>query len=183
MNTEGIYSKYTSGYQNGMVTLFALSWGLLFLDRMSISFLFPILVPVFHLNNFQVGVITMSTSLTFAVFSFLIPFFAERTPYRKRWLVPTLIIAALFSGLTAITNIFAMLLLVRFLTGIFEGPAYPLMNSMMKADTDPRRFALYTGMIAIGANVITAIFGPFICTQLAAIFGWHWLVNQFHVGQ
>ena len=46
-------------YQNSIAVLFALTWGLVLLDRNAIAFLFPVLMKEFNLNNAQTGQIVM----------------------------------------------------------------------------------------------------------------------------
>jgi hypothetical protein len=41
----------TKTYQNGIAILFALTWGLVLLDRNAITYLFPVLMETFGLNN------------------------------------------------------------------------------------------------------------------------------------
>ena len=56
-------------YQNTIAVLFALTWGLVLLDRNAITFLFPILMKHFNLNNAQTGQIVMVTGFGFVISS------------------------------------------------------------------------------------------------------------------
>jgi MFS family permease len=58
-------------YRNTIAILFALAWGFVILDRQAITFLFPILMETFNLNNAQTGGIVMVTGLGFVISSFL----------------------------------------------------------------------------------------------------------------
>ena len=129
-------------YQNTIAILFALTWGLVLLDRNAIALLFPILMKAFNLNNAQTGQIVMWTGFGFVISSLLLTPLADRSGLKKAWLVPVIILSGIFSGGTAFAGSLAFMLIVRFLTGFADGPIYPLMTSVLKVQTDPRRFAL-----------------------------------------
>ena len=73
---RGVFMK-TRTYQNTIAVLFSLTWGLVLLDRNAISFLFPILMKEFNLNNAQTGQIVMYTGFGFVISSRL-PHFSGR---------------------------------------------------------------------------------------------------------
>ncbi|NLM20312.1 MAG: MFS transporter [Peptococcaceae bacterium] len=164
---------YSSKYQRTLVILFCLSWGFVFLDRQAITFVFPMLVEEFQMSMAEVGSITMWCSLAFAISGIIFGVAADRTGYRKRLLIPFLILGALFSGLTAIGSTVFMLMVIRFLVGFFEGPVYPLQTTMMQQQTDPKKFAVNIGIISMGGVILSAIIGPIMVTQLAYHFDWH----------
>lgn len=70
-------------YQNSIVTLFALTWGFVLLDRNAISFLFPVLMKTFNFNNAQTGNIVMVTGLGFVISSLFLTPFADRSGLKK----------------------------------------------------------------------------------------------------
>lgn len=65
--------------QNTIAVLFALTWGLVLLDRNAISFLLPILMKTFNLNNAQPGQIVMVTGFGFVISSLFITPLADRS--------------------------------------------------------------------------------------------------------
>jgi ACS family hexuronate transporter-like MFS transporter len=168
-----IYMK-TRTYQNTLVTLFALSWGFVLLDRNAIAFLFPILMKTFNLNNAQTGNIVMVTGLGFVISSLLLTPLADRSGLKKVWLVPVIILSGVFSGSTAFAGSLAVMLIVRFLTGLADGPAYPLMTSVLKVQGDPRRFASYIGIMQFSIGLIAMVLGPSLTIQLAVHMNWRY---------
>ena len=88
---------YTSKYQKILVVLLSLSWGFVFLDRQAITYIMPMMVEEFGMNMAQVGSITMWCSLAFAFSGIIFGVIADRTGYRKRLLIPFLILGAVFS--------------------------------------------------------------------------------------
>lgn len=161
-------------YQNTIAVLFALTWGLVLLDRNAIAFLFPILMKEFGLNNAQTGQIVMVTGFGFVISSLLLTPFADRSGLKKAWLVPVIIFSGIFSGGTAFAGSLTALLIVRFLTGFADGPIYPLMSSVLKVQGDPKKFASYLGLIQLAIGIIAQIAGPALTIQLALRFNWHY---------
>ena len=50
-------------YQSRLIALMAFTWGFVFLDRVVITYLFPVLVDEFGFSGAEVGAINMMTSL------------------------------------------------------------------------------------------------------------------------
>jgi len=164
----------TRTYQNTIAVLFALTWGLVLLDRNAISFLFPILMKQFNLNNAQTGQIVMVTGFGFVISSVFLTSLADKSGLKKLWLVPVIILSGIFSGATAFASSLTVMLVVRFLTGFADGPIYPLMTSLLKVQGDPRRFASYIGLTQFSIGVIAMILGPTLTIQLALHLDWHY---------
>lgn len=161
-------------YQNTLVTLFALSWGFVLLDRNAIAFLFPILMKTFNLNNAQTGDLVMVTGLGFVISSLFITPLADRSGLKKVWIVPVIILAGVFSGSTAFASSMTVMLIVRFLTGLADGPAYPLMTSVLKVQGEPKRFATYIGIMQFSIGLIAMVLGPSLTIQLAVRMNWQY---------
>jgi predicted MFS family arabinose efflux permease len=155
-----------------MVLLFALSWGFIVMDRSTIVYLGPMLMQVFQINYAQIGAITMYQSFGFAVLSVLLAFVSDKTGYKKKWLIPFTLLAAIFSGLTAFASTLGMVIITRIMTGAAEGPALPLMSAMVACQGDPKRFAVNIGYIQLGTSLIAGVFAPIVITQLAAKISW-----------
>jgi MFS family permease len=161
-------------YRNTLATLFALTWGLVILDRNAITFLFPILMDEFHLNNAQTGEIVMVTGFGFVLTSLFLTPLADKSGLKKIWLVPLIILAGVFSGSTAVVGSLAAMLVVRSLTGLADGPIYPLMTSVLTVQGDPKKFAFYIGIIQFSVGLIAAVLAPLVVTQLAVRLDWHY---------
>lgn len=164
----------TRTYQNTIAVLFSLTWGLVLLDRNAISFLFPILMKEFQLNNAQTSQIIMVTGFGFVISSVFLTSLADKSGLKKLWLVPVIILSGVFSGATAVATSLMALLVVRFLTGFADGPIYPLMTSILKVQGEPGRFASYIGLTQFSIGVIAMILGPTITIQLAEKMDWHY---------
>jgi len=161
-------------YQNVIALLFALTWGLVLLDRNAITFLFPVLMKAFDLNNAQTGQIVMVTGIGFVLSSLFITPLADRSGLKKIWLVPFIILSGIFSGSTAFAGSLTFMLIVRFLTGLADGPIYPLMTSVLTVQGDPKRYATYIGLMQFSIGLIAMILGPTLTIQLALHLDWHY---------
>jgi MFS family permease len=161
-------------YQNTIAVLFALTWGLVLLDRNAIAFLFPVLMKTFNLNNAQTGQIVMVTGFGFVISSLLITPLADKSGLKKAWLVPVIILSGMFSGGTAFAGSLAAMLIIRFLTGFADGPIYPLMTSVLKVQGDPKKFAFYIGLTQLSIALIAQVLGPPLTIQLALHLDWHY---------
>ena len=170
----------TRTYQNAIAVLFSLTWGLVLLDRNAISFLFPILMKEFNLNNAQTGQIVMVTGFGFVISSIFITSLADKSGLKKLWLVPVIILSGIFSGATALASSLTAMLIVRFLTGFADGPIYPLMTSVLKVQGDPKRFASYIGLTQFSIGLIAMILGPTLTIQLALHLDWQPEVLHLH---
>jgi MFS transporter, ACS family, hexuronate transporter len=161
-------------YQNTIAILFAITWGLVLLDRNAIALLFPILMKTFSLNNAQTGQITMWTGFGFVISSLFLTPLADKTGLKKIWLVPVIILSGIFSGGTAIAASLTTMIIVRFLTGFADGPVYPLMTSVLTIQCDRKKFAAYLGIMQLAIGIIAQIIGPTLTTQLAVRLDWHY---------
>jgi len=162
------------GYQNAIASLFAVTWGLVLLDRNAIALLFPVLMKEFKLNNAQTGEIVMYTGFGFVLSSLFVTPLAARTGLKKAWLAPLIVLSGVFSGSTAFVGALTAMVVVRFLTGFADGPIYPLMSSILTVQGDPKRFAFYLGIIQFAVGLIAQIVGPTLTIQLALHLDWHY---------
>ncbi len=161
-------------YQNSIAVLFALTWGLVLLDRNAITTLFPILMKAFNLSNAQTGNIVMVTGIGFVISSLLLTPLADRSGLKKIWLVPVIILSGIFSGGTAFAGSLMFMLIVRFLTGFADGPIYPLMTSVLKVQGEPKKFASYIGLMQLSIGIIAMIIGQPLTAELAIRLDWHY---------
>jgi MFS family permease len=164
--------KREGRYELTLVSLFFLNWGFVFLDRLAISFLLPIIKPEMNITNAQVGEINLVTTGCFAVSAVIFGIASDRSGYRKRWLVPFVLLTAVFSGLGAFTHSFYELLLVRACVGIGEGPILPLMMSMLSHASSRNKFGRNSAIVNCGVGLIAITLGPIFITQLVGHTTW-----------
>jgi sugar phosphate permease len=63
---------YSKRYESTLAAILFLTWGTVFLDRMSLLYLSPYIVPEFHLSHSQVGMLASVLAITWAVSIFVL---------------------------------------------------------------------------------------------------------------
>lgn len=107
-------------YENGILILLSLTYGLIFLDRFSITNLFPQIAGDLHLNNTQLGLTMSVVAFAWGVSSFVFSYISDILGKKKLMLVVVVFafsLSTFFSGLAAT---FIGFLLARALLGIAE---------------------------------------------------------------
>jgi MFS family permease len=164
-------TRTNRGYEYRLLAIFFVTWGIVFMDRLAMSFLAPIIMPKLHLNNADIGWIGFATAFCFAISSIVFGFVSDRLGYRKKILLPFLLGTALFSAAGIMVNSFPQLLLVRALVGFFEGPVSPLIYSMLFS-VNKKSFGRNCGILNASVGTIGTTVGPVFITQLAAAYSW-----------
>ena len=160
-------------YENRLVLMMSLMNGVVALDRTAVSFLSPWIVPEFHLNNTQLGLLASGLSVTIAGSGFLLASLADGTGRRKPILIVMLVLFSLFSAASGLAASFAMLLAARCVLGAAEGPLAPIGQSVIALESAEHRRGLNMGiMLNLGAALVGMGVGPIVSTQLAAAYGW-----------
>lgn len=159
------------GYEWKIVLVLALVWGAVCLDRLAVPFLFPVIVPEFHLNNAQAGAVTAILAVTWGVASWLMGNLSDRIG-RKKVLLPSIIFFSVMSWFTGLTRSFAGMMAVRGLLGFGEGAVFSVSVATLSEESTPARRGLNIGTFQCGYPLIGVGVGAMICTQLAHYFGW-----------
>lgn len=163
--------QMTKRYQTGLVVLFFLTWGSVFLARMSVLYLAPFIAPEFHLSHEQVGLLASALALAWAGSGLIFGAVSDRIG-RRPVLIPTVFLFSLFSWLSGIARSFAELLVIRTLLGIAEGPTWPTMTSMIESATEPKSRGRNIGIVVSAGALVGLALAPVLTTQVAARFGW-----------
>ena len=158
-------------YELTIVIIFFFTWGILFMDRLVISFIMPVIQPELGLTNSDVGMIGFVTTITYGISSVVIGILSDRIGYKKRILLPLIFGAGLFSGLGVVVTSFDQLLVVRALVGLCEGPVAPLLFSMLFY-TNKDNFGRNCGILNASVGAIAITVGPVFVTQLVANYSW-----------
>ena len=162
-----------ASYQNAIVGLLAVSAGLVFLDRFGISFLFPQIRSDLGLSNTQLGSLMGITSLTWAISSIVVCAISDALGGKaKLFIVSSMIVFSLATGLIGVAGSFTTLLLLRALMGVFEGPVIPLIQSHILQVSSPSRLGTNMGAIFSVVGLLGMALPPALMTWLAGFFGW-----------
>jgi MFS family permease len=168
------------GYEYKLLAIFFITWGIVFMDRLAISFLAPIITPKLHMNNADIGWVGFATAFAFAISSIIFGFVSDRLGYRKKIMLPFLLGTAIFSAAGVMVHTFGQLLIIRGLVGFCEGPISPLIYSMLFS-VNKKSFGRNCGILNSSIGTLGTTIGPVFITQLAAAYSWQmtFLLSSF----
>lgn len=162
-------------YENLVLVLMGLSFGLVFFDRTALSFLAPFIVPELHLNNTEVGILSSGLALTWAIAGYSVGALSDYLGNRKWLLVAAVAIFSLASVASGLAVSFLTLLAARVVMGAAEGPVLPLAQSVMWAESSEYRRGFNMGLLQNFASSLLSYFAaPIILVAIAAGLGWRW---------
>jgi MFS transporter, ACS family, hexuronate transporter len=120
-------------YENSLLITLFLTFGLVFMDKMSFTFLMPFIAKDLNFSNTQSGVVLGVLSLFFGISTLVFSSISDLLGSKKKMLI---IFVLLFSVATlAVGTItgFKYMLFVRAIMGITEGPVVPLILAIVLA--------------------------------------------------
>ena len=160
-------------YENGLLALLSITFGLVFIDRFALVYLSPYLVRDFQLNNTQIGLLVSALSLAWAVSGYFITARAEAGNRKKTVFLACVVLFSLSSISSGWASGLAALLFCRLLMGIFEGPTLPLIQSFIAKESTPSRTGLNMGILqSFGSTLFGFLIAPVLLVALADRFGW-----------
>lgn len=160
-------------YENTVVAILFLTWGTVFLDRMSQLYLAPYFAPEFHLSEAQVGFLASVVAISWAISSLVFGAVSDRFG-RRAVLIPGVLIFSLLSWLSGVAQTFGELLVIRALMGVAEGPCWTVINAINEETSDARHRGRNVGIVVSAAALIGLFVAPILTTQVAAHVGWRW---------
>ena len=160
-------------YENTVVAILFLTWGTVFLDRMSQLYLAPYFAPEFHLSEAQVGFLASVVAISWAISSLVFGAVSDRFG-RRAVLIPGVLIFSLLSWLSGVAQTFGELLVIRALMGVAEGPCWTVINAINEETADARHRGRNVGIVVSAAALIGLFVAPILTTQVAAHVGWRW---------
>jgi len=163
--------KASSRYEFGLVALFFLTWGTVFLDRMSVLYLAPLIAPQLHLTHAQVGLLASSLAVAWAISSLLFGAISDRIG-RRPVLVPAVFIFSILSWVSGIARSFAQLFVVRSLMGLAEGPTWSTITATIEESSAPHRRGRNVGVVVSAAALVGLTLAPILTTQIGNRWGW-----------
>lgn len=161
-------------YENKLVILFTLGGGIAALDAQALFYLMPFVADDLKLNNAQAGLLASLVLITWSISGFLVGNFADKSGKRKTCLVTAFILFGLCSFLTGLAASFTMLLAVRALIGLAEGPVIPVAQSIMAEESSPHRRGLNMGLVQnFGSQLVGSFISPLLLIAVATAYSWH----------
>jgi MFS family permease len=159
-------------YENRMVLVTSLVIAFLAFDRLSTGYIGPYLIKAFNLSNTELGALYSIQALTVALAGYLFGKVSDATGWRKRLLVPMLIVSAVCSFGSLLVQSYLMLLILRLTMGGALGGMAPVTQSILSAQSSPTRMGANIGVQTLLMFLVSQMLGPIIFTRLADHWGW-----------
>ncbi|SPB17180.1 MFS transporter permease [Caballeronia novacaledonica] len=166
--------RWDTSYEWKAVTLLALGFGLVGLDRWLIAPLFPAIMKDLHLTAQDVGNCIGILGLSWGVFAALMGGISDKIG-RRKVLVPAIIAFSLLSGFSGVAGGLASLLAVRALMGVAEGSFCPTSFAATADASHPKRRGFNLGLQQSGFALFGLALSPIIATQLLNVVSWRWV--------
>jgi len=168
MSERGVF-----GYENRLLVILGLSFGVAFFDRNAAGVLAPLISKDLALTNSQIFNLGSALSLTWALGAYFIARLSDASGTRKPFLLGFLLIFSACSFLSGVSSSYGMLLVSRLLMGAVEGPFLPVCLAIMTLESSENRRGLNAGIMQ---NFFAAVLGqslaPPLLVMLAEHFGW-----------
>ncbi|MDC1061118.1 MFS transporter [Flavobacteriaceae bacterium] len=160
-------------YENGIVSLMSLTFGVLFFDRLALNYLVPYVAKDLNLNNLQIGLLAAGLSLAWAFSSYFTTAWSESRNKNKITFIVAIFIFSICSFGSGLAIGFGTLLAARLIMGLAEGPVIPLAQVFVERESTPSRIGLNVGIVqAVGGALFGSILAPVILIQIAENMGW-----------
>ncbi len=133
-------------YENKLVTIFFFSIGFVFFDRLAINYLIPFIQKDFSLTNTQIGLIGSALAITWAFSGPLGGYLSDRVKSQKLVLAIIIFAFSLVSLLQGLASSFAMVVVLRLIMGVLEGPVTPITQSILAVESSEQAPRLQYGV-------------------------------------
>lgn len=167
--------KWDAQYEWKAVTLLALGFGLVGLDRCIILPLFPVMMKDLGLNYQDIGNVSGALAVAWGVAALLAGGISDRIG-RRRVLIPAVIGFSLLAGLTGVAGGVGSLILIRALMGLSEGAYTPASIAATLEASKASRRGFNLGLQQQAFPLFGLALGPILGTQLLAVLpSWRWV--------
>ena len=160
------------------VTILALSFGLVGLDRFMISTLFPVIAKDLSLNYSDIGTITGALAIAWGVSALFMGNLSDRIG-RRKMLVGSLVIFSLLIGASGLAVGLASLVFVRVLIGLADGAYVPASIAETIEVSPPHRSGRNIGLQQMTALLFGLGFAPLLIPPLLHVVDWRWIFAIF----
>ncbi|MCH2670093.1 MAG: MFS transporter [Gammaproteobacteria bacterium] len=162
MNTgKNSQSPLPTKTPRNVLILLCLLYLLLYIDRVNIGILAPLIRADLGLSNTQMGMVFSAFSIPYAFFQLFGGWLADR--FGARLVLATCcVIAAISTVLTGLTGGFISLIAARIALGFGEGPAFPTATRAMSTWTPAEKWGFAQGITHSCARIGNAITPPLV---------------------
>jgi MFS family permease len=160
-------------YENGIVLMMFFTFGFVFMERLSIVFLFPFIGPDMGLSNADLGLIVSGLAITWALSGWIFSSVSDLIGSKRKILLPATLLFSVCSFLSGIATTFWSMIAVRAAMGLAEGPVQPIAQAAILAESTPRRRGFNSGFMQSSVGLIGSTITPIIVTAVAVHYSWH----------
>jgi MFS transporter, ACS family, hexuronate transporter len=161
-------------YENGMMLLLFLTFGLVFMDKLSFTFLLPFISKDLGLNNTQSGLALGIISLFFGLSTLLFSGISDLMGSKKKMLIVFVVLFSLVTLSVGLMKNYTSMIVIRALMGITEGPVIPLILTIVLATSSVKRRGFNMGLIKGSGPLMSGVIAPMILIPIAAAYHWKW---------
>ena len=160
-------------YENRLLLVLGLSFGIAFFDRTAGSVLVPSIEHDIPLSNFEAGFLGSGLSITWALGAYFIGRWSDAKGVRKPFLLSFLVIFSASSFLSGLADSYPVLLLSRMIMGAVEGPFLPVCLAIMAVESSEHRRGVNAGLMQnFFASIIGQSLPAALLVPLAGKLGW-----------
>lgn len=168
-------TKWDTQYEWKAVTLLAVGFGLVGLDRCIILPLFPVIMKDLGLDYRDIGNISGALAIAWGVAALFMGGISDRIG-RRAVLIPSVIGFSMLAGLTGLAGGAGSLLLIRALMGLTEGAYTPASIAATLEASKASRRGLNLGLQQQAFPLFGLALAPILATQLLAVLpSWRWV--------
>ena len=166
-------SSATFTYENALLVMLGVTFGVVFMDRSAVNYLAPFIVHDLRLTSGQVGLISAALAVTWSLTNIGAGRLSDLMGRRKPLLVAAVVVFSLCSFVSGLATSFAMLVAARLFMGLSEGPAPPLVLALMAESSSKGRLGLNSGLIISSfRSFFAGVLGPVLLIGVAQAFNW-----------
>ncbi|WP_322045856.1 MFS transporter [Paraburkholderia sp. J67] len=165
-------TAWDTRYEWRIVTLLAIGFGLVGMDRFLIMPLFPVMMKDMGLDYRDLGYITGVLSVAWGISALCTGRLSDRYGHRKV-IIPALLIFSALVGLSGLATGVSSLLVIRALMGCAEGAYVPSSITATLDASRPNRHGLNLGLQQAAAPLFGLCLTPVLVTQLLLWMPWH----------
>jgi MFS family permease len=159
-------------YEWRIVTLLAIGFGLVGMDRFLIMPLFPVMMKDLGLDYRDLGYITGVLAVAWGLSAMFTGQLSDRFGHRKV-IIPALLIFSALVGVSGLATGVTSLLVIRALMGFAEGAYAPACITATFEASAPKRQGLNIGLQQAAAPFLGLCVTPVLATQLLRWLPWH----------
>jgi predicted MFS family arabinose efflux permease len=161
-----------------IVTVMALGFGLVGIDRFLIATMYPVIARDLRLNYADIGIITGALAIAWGVSALFTGNASDRIG-RRAVLVGSMIVFALLIGASGLAAGLAGLVAVRVAMGLADGAYTPTSIAATIEASAPRRHGLNIGIQQMMLPLCGLGIAPLLVTALLRLVNWRWIFLIF----